>query len=147
MSEWSMLMMLRRRMLHDDEKSEIKYPLIDGTYPQYSNRNYEIQNGVIHLSACEARFCLATPTIPFSVECVNNESWIIHACSTILFEIDNTCGLRWFFRTTGNTNVRLDTLANKEFVLESDVKNIFSIYIATEGEVNIKLYVDGERWI
>lgn len=140
-------MMLRRRMLHENEKSnDIKYPLIDGIYPQSTNTYYEVKDGVIHVSSGTSRFCLTTPTVPYDIGCVNNESFIILSGSTVLIEMDEWYGLRWQFRTTSNGNINI--VQNKEMVLTSDVKNIFAIGTATsEGDINMKFFVNGERWI
>lgn len=141
--------LLRRRMMMQKRIKAAKYPLADGTYPlnQYGDE-YQIKNGIVYIpDTSYARFCLTTPTIAYDPNCVNNESWIIPANSTILFEIDNTCGLTWYFRSTNNSNIRLNDSIGHEYTLTSDVKNIFALGTSVEGTTAITLYVNGERWI
>lgn len=141
--------LLRRIMMREMQIKAAKYPITDGTYPL--NRYevyYQVKNGVIYIpNANEARFCLTTPTIPYNTNCVNQESWIAPLGAEILFEIDNTCGLFWYFRTINNTNIYLNDLVGQKYTLTSDVKNIFAIGTAVEGVATLKLYVNRERWI
>lgn len=141
--------LLRRRMMMGMQTKTAKYPLADGLYPLNASQVYEVKNGIVYMpnGNSSARFCLTTPTVPFNANCVNNESWVIPAGSKILFEIDNTCGLSWYFRSTANTNVQLNNSIGHEYALTSDVKNIFALGTSVEGVTVIKLYVDGDRWI
>lgn len=140
-----MSLLRRRMMMNKIEENNVKYPLTDGSFPQGKSIQYIVQNGVIHLKAGSSRFCLTTPTVPYSVYCVNNESWLIPAGTTVLCEIDNLCALSWKYRTSDNDNI--DIVNNKDTLLTKDIKNIFAIGIAVEGDVNLKFFVNGERWI
>lgn len=139
--------LLRRRMMMEksNNDADIKYPLVDGIYPQGRYINYEVKNGTIYFDAGTSRFCLTTPSIPYSSDCVNNESWIITAGSKVLFEVDNLCELLWRYRTIDNSNI--DAVNGEEMILSKDIKNILAIGNAVSGEANIKFYVNGERWI
>lgn len=127
------------------EQSGARYPIPDGRYNQSDKLWYTAHNGVIHLVEGNARFSVSSPTTTYNVQCMNVESWIIPAKTPIKIEIDNLAGINWYLRTIKNSNIAIQI--GTEFKLQDHAKNLFGMGTATEGDVTIRMYVNGERWI
>ena len=131
------------------EKSKIRYPIPDGVYNQSNSLWYTAENGIIHLVNGATRFSASSPTTTYNALSMNVESWIIPAGTPIKLIIDNTAETGWFFRNINNVNytVGSNRLINLEFIPTVGLKNLFSMGTAMEGDVQIQMYVNGERWI
>lgn len=131
------------------EKAKIRYPIPDGVYNQSSSLWYTAENGIIHLVNGATRFSASSPTTTYNAMCMNIESWIIPAGTPIKLIIDNTAETSWLFRNINNGNypVGSNRLINLEFIPTVGLKNLFSMGTAMEGDVQIQMYVNGERWI
>lgn len=139
--------LLRRRAMMESGR-RILYPIPDGTYSQYSALWYTVNNGTMHLVDGNARFSASSPTTEYRVDSMNQQSWIISPEDMVRVEIDNLANLSWYFRTNENSNMPINQyFSDAGRIAGKTFKNLFAIGTAKEGDVNLKVYVNGERWI